>query len=646
VFSLNLTVPINATLADGSATGTILNDDAEPNRACNGTFEAPKNLTLWTKVGSGTQLSLGPGRTGANAMQVYSSSESKFGIDDKPDCINPTEGKNVFYQISAWVRALNTSTRGSVTIEVKEYVGSSSQGSVASIKVPLTTSWQPVTLDYKVKSNSSYLSIQILNSLRDDRETFLIDDYSIVKLPDRPPVVTSPPVVNAFVGIPVQFTVTAQDPDGHAITSLTHTGAPGSTFTPNPARTSGTFSWTPGATGSYPLVFSALANALTGKDSTEILVNPMPANLCQNGTFEQDTSRWIPYGSAELSRFSPGRTGSYALKVQGKSSSSFGVDDKPDNITGAIKNDLYLISAFVRSVSHTGKARIRIYEYRNGNQQGSTFYSPESTLSTSWKQLSAVYKIRTSGSTLSIRITDETGRQTFLIDDVYMGRIGTAALLAAATEGEEPREAESPAEGPRARRAFMDADGALRLESLPAEMEEHIPAVVLRYGGREVQALADRTMLGEDQDANGREEMAARFDPTALTDLFAGLVTESQDVEVVLEARSRGSQVAGAPLTLHAAGAPLVYAASFAPNPARSAGVLSFTLPRPGPARILLFDTAGRRVRTLMDSESVEAGSHRIPLERGGVHPLPSGLYYYRVETREGTLRGRFVFLQ
>ena len=91
---------------------------------------------------------------------------------------------------------------------------------------------------------------------------------------DQPPSVTAPPTVSGSEGTLVSFSVTASDPDGNAITSLTAAPLPtGAVFTPNGSNTSGTFQWTPGFTqsGSYTITFTA-SNALSGGGSTAITI--------------------------------------------------------------------------------------------------------------------------------------------------------------------------------------------------------------------------------------------------------------------------------------------------------------------------------------------------------------------------------------
>ncbi|HVE25712.1 MAG TPA: right-handed parallel beta-helix repeat-containing protein, partial [Sporichthya sp.] len=91
---------------------------------------------------------------------------------------------------------------------------------------------------------------------------------------DQTPVVTVPATATVAESGLLTVNVTAADPDGNAITSLTATGVPpGATFTPGPGNTSGTLSWTPGFTqaGSYSVTFTA-SNALSGSGTTAITV--------------------------------------------------------------------------------------------------------------------------------------------------------------------------------------------------------------------------------------------------------------------------------------------------------------------------------------------------------------------------------------
>src|SRR5207249_2224628 len=97
---------------------------------------------------------------------------------------------------------------------------------------------------------------------------------------DRPPVVTAPATVTAVENEMLTLTVSASDPDGEAIVSLTADLSalpPGNdaVFTPGADHASGSLTWTPSyadAPGPYTVSFTA-ANALSGSASTSISVS-------------------------------------------------------------------------------------------------------------------------------------------------------------------------------------------------------------------------------------------------------------------------------------------------------------------------------------------------------------------------------------
>ncbi len=89
-------------------------------------------------------------------------------------------------------------------------------------------------------------------------------------------------------------------------------------------------------------------------------------------------------------------------------------------------------------------------------------------------------------------------------------------------------------------------------------------------------------------------------------------------------------------------------AASISPNPLNPAGVLSFRTATSGPVAVRMFDLNGRLVRTLLEKQVVPAGTHEVSFDgrdRSGAS-LPSGVYFYRVETPEGVAKGQFSILK
>jgi len=102
----------------------------------------------------------------------------------------------------------------------------------------------------------------------------------VVPVGGASPFVSAPPAVSGPEGSPIVFTVTASDPDGPSVASLTASGtaiAAGATFTASPSGCcgfSGTFDWTPDFTqaGMYSVTFTATNTSCPGSATTNITV--------------------------------------------------------------------------------------------------------------------------------------------------------------------------------------------------------------------------------------------------------------------------------------------------------------------------------------------------------------------------------------
>jgi hypothetical protein len=82
-----------------------------------------------------------------------------------------------------------------------------------------------------------------------------------------------------------------------------------------------------------------------------------------------------------------------------------------------------------------------------------------------------------------------------------------------------------------------------------------------------------------------------------------------------------------------------------APNPVRKGTIIAFELARPGPARLRIFDSAGRLVRTLLDEAVLSTAHQSVPwdgLDSAG-RPVPSGVYFYRLEGPSSTQTKKLV---
>lgn len=82
------------------------------------------------------------------------------------------------------------------------------------------------------------------------------------------------------------------------------------------------------------------------------------------------------------------------------------------------------------------------------------------------------------------------------------------------------------------------------------------------------------------------------------------------------------------------------------PNPSSGEAVLDYLLPQPGRVTLEVFDTSGRRVQRILDSE-LSAG-HHVATWRGegdGGKPVHSGIYFVRLQCDGQTATRRVLRL-
>lgn len=78
------------------------------------------------------------------------------------------------------------------------------------------------------------------------------------------------------------------------------------------------------------------------------------------------------------------------------------------------------------------------------------------------------------------------------------------------------------------------------------------------------------------------------------------------------------------------------------PNPFNPSTKIKYSLPQKGFVTIKVFDMLGREVRTLINSEQ-NAGQHEINFNAG---ELPSGIYFYRIDTGNSSMIKKMVLLK
>lgn len=84
-----------------------------------------------------------------------------------------------------------------------------------------------------------------------------------------------------------------------------------------------------------------------------------------------------------------------------------------------------------------------------------------------------------------------------------------------------------------------------------------------------------------------------------------------------------------------------------APNPFRPSTLIAFELPAAQTVSVKVFDAQGRLVRTLADG-SCDAGLHRLAWDGADARGTqqPSGVYYYRLQTQDGTWTRSMTLVQ
>jgi hypothetical protein len=155
-----------------------------------------------------------------------------------------------------------------------------------------------------------------------------------------------------------------------------------------------------------------------------------------------------------------------------------------------------------------------------------------------------------------------------------------------------------------------------------------------------------RSVVEGDRDRNGVPDLAFCFDRSDLRRLF-DRVGGRDSVAAAIEGRlSTGARIRGA-ISLVVVGT-RGGAIAVSSNPLAAGGVITYRSAVGGRVHAALFDARGRLVRTLAEESAAAPGDHDLPFDaRGdGGAPLPSGIYFIRVETPEGTSTSRVAILK
>ncbi|HEX7077629.1 MAG TPA: PKD domain-containing protein [Candidatus Eisenbacteria bacterium] len=489
------------------------------------------------------------------------------------------------------------------------------------------------------------------------------------------PIVTAPATISGVPGAPILFEVTAADPQGGAILSFTASPLPeGATFTTSPSNTSGTFAWTPTQEGTVVVTFTA-SNGVSGTARTTITValsNHPPVISAPAGVFAAE---------GVLISFDVRATdpdgGHVALGVLDRPVGSLFVDD--GNNSGRFNWTPGFGQAGTYTVTFTGRddggadaVPIHVSIAVDNVNRGPTAAAggPYAGVVGVAIEFDGTRSSDPDGDALSYAWDFGDGQEGAgpIPNHVYAAG-GAFVVSLTASDGSLTGSAMTSAtvQDVFPARAFVDAgNSTTRLNSgkattcIQIEPSERsylnssvdVSSIVMISPGTgsvdRISAISDKVTIGGDWDRNGIDEIEACFSKADLRLLFASLSGGRHTVAVTLEgALTTGGRFrATLEMTVVASGnAP---EALVAPNPLNPSGTLTFHVMREGPVTVVLFDPAGRRVRTLLDGARLPAGYHDVIIDGRGDNGLrlASGIYFYRVATGEGIATGRFAVLK
>jgi len=150
-----------------------------------------------------------------------------------------------------------------------------------------------------------------------------------------------------------------------------------------------------------------------------------------------------------------------------------------------------------------------------------------------------------------------------------------------------------------------------------------------------------------DRDNNTIADMTVSFGKADLRQLFS-LLRGNVTVPVTIQGNllPGGRFRASLNVDVNAGGGKL--AATVIPNPLNPSATLRFVTTRAGEASVRLYDASGRMVRELLPRTSLAAGEHEVMIrgEDGAGRRLASGVYFFRVEAKEGSSVGRIAVVK
>ncbi len=506
--------------------------------------------------------------------------------------------------------------------------------------------------------------------------------------PDHRPVVTaSPSTITINEGQHAHSDVSASDPDGDPLTSLTckgtqNTGLPqGVIFTTNATFTSGVFDWTPSFTqdGTYHFDLEATSFGSLGEQISvakvlvvKVLNLNRPPALSAPPTASVDEGANLNYpvtatdpdgdhvtltaGSLPLGAvfsdhgnntgtfdWTPGfsQAGPYTVTVAGNDGHG-GVATAATAITVSNVNRAPVSSP---GGPYSGLTNVPVAF------DGTASSDPDGdALSYSWNFGDGMTG---SGATSShVYTAGGTFTVTLTVTDAGTPPLSNSASTTAAITLVLPA------------RIFPSSTNTIKLNSGKpswcAQVEPisgnfslsdlRLSTLAMKYNGSQIPATSTKSSLQLDKDANGVADLSACFSRVNLRTLFAGLPSGKTHVTITIECQLvSGGRIDGSlGVDVQTSDGSGAVTASVSPNPLNPEATLTFVTTRPGAARVVLYDLSGRVVRTLLHESLLSAGYHDLTIDGRTDHGerLSSGVYFYQVRTADGDVNGRVTILK
>jgi hypothetical protein len=474
---------------------------------------------------------------------------------------------------------------------------------------------------------------------------------------DRAPVVSAPPTATGPENSLITVNVTASDPDGQGITTLSASGLPvGATFTPGAGNTSGTLSWTPdfGLAGPHTVTFTA-SNALTGSSSTAITVThvdrapvvsaPPTASGSENSLITVNVTAADPDGQG-LTTLSASGLPSGATFTPGAGNTSGTLTWTPDftqsgshTVTFTATNALSGSSSTVITVGDVDRAPVVSVTPSASGPEGAPITVDLIVADPDGEPITSLTVTnKPEGATFSPGAGNTTGTLAWT---PTFGQAGTYTVTFTAANSLSGASSTEITIGDVDRAPVISAVGtAFTVPGSPIAV-----SVTVSDPDEEPVTTLEATNLPP-----GATFTHGGANTTGELDWTPGLGQEGSYTVTFTASNSMAVScttvvTVGTASTAVGPGEPALLRPALSPSPLRTRSMLSFRTSQAGAVEVELLDLTGRRVRSVMSEHDAAAGVHHVVVDgrsdRGDL--LPSGVYLYRIRAPRNAWTGRLV---